>query len=197
MGVNTHYPSVFTIQTEDYLLTRRLELISKPATTNPNVARFMDFCNAADKGQAIIANKGFINMDLSHTYTPLEGMENAPPAYLAATENAKRLPTTLHFTSGSTQADERAVEDIKRIIKILAKPENRKKTVLLIGFTDNKGNPNQNIHLSIQRAQSIGTEFAKFGVSAETIGIGQALPIATNATAAGQNKNRRVEVWLK
>lgn len=196
VGVIAHYPSVFTIQTEDYLLTRRLALVTKPSSSNPNIARLLNFCNSMDKGQAIVANSGFVNMDLSTSFNQAV-VEDAPPAYITATADAKRIPTTLHFKLGSTQLDTRATEDIKRIIKILSKPENRQKKVLLIGFTDDKGNPNQNLALSNQRAQMVGTEFAKFGVLTESIGVGQALPIATNLTPAGQNKNRRVEVWLK
>jgi phosphate transport system substrate-binding protein len=82
-------------------------------------------------------------------------------------------------------------------MKILTLSQNREKSVLLIGFTDNVGNPTQNITLSTQRAASIQSEFAKFGVKTEIFGFGQALPIASNASLFGQNKNRRVEVWLK
>jgi phosphate transport system substrate-binding protein len=82
-------------------------------------------------------------------------------------------------------------------MKILTLSQNREKSVLWIGFTDNVGNPTQNITLSTQRAANIQSEFAKFGVKTETFGFGQALPIASNASSPGQNKNRRVEVWLK
>ena len=40
-------------------------------------------------------------------------------------------------------------------------------------------------------------EIAKFGIKTEVFGFGQALPIAANTGAIGQNKNRRVEVWIK
>jgi OmpA-OmpF porin, OOP family len=79
----------------------------------------------------------------------------------------------------------------------LSEPTSRQKQVELIGFTDNIGNPTQNLSLSTQRAQSIQTEFAKFGIKTEVYGFGQALPIATNTSGVGQNKNRRVEVWIK
>jgi outer membrane protein OmpA-like peptidoglycan-associated protein len=80
---------------------------------------------------------------------------------------------------------------------VLSSAENRQKSILLIGFTDNLGNPAKNITLSTQRAQSMQNEFAKFGVKTEIFGFGQALPIASNANPIGQDKNRRVEVWLK
>ena len=113
------------------------------------------------------------------------------------TNAAKRLPTTLHFQSGSKTPDVRATDDIKRIVNLLSEPSSRNKQVELIGFMDNVGNPTQNLTLSTERAQAIQTEFAKFGIKTEVFGFGQALPIAANTGAIGQNKNRRVEVWIK
>jgi phosphate transport system substrate-binding protein len=196
-GTMSLYPSVFTIQTEDYLLTRRLHLAHLASNSNTMAQRFIDFCKADDKGQKSVADAGFVNMNLHNTNDTQATLANAPPQYIAATTGATRLPTTLHFQSGSSLPDGKATDDIKRVIGILAEPANRAKQVLLIGFTDNVGNPTQNITLSSQRAQSIQTEFSKFGIKTETLGFGQALPIATNTAALGQNKNRRVEVWCK
>ena len=195
-GTAVLYPSPFTIQTEDYIFTRRLYLAHIATNNHPLIKQFLAFCEADDKGQKVIAELGFVNMNLHNadTHTTLG---NAPPQYLAATNGAKRLPTTLHFKSGSSMPDERATGDIRRIITLLAEPQNRQKQVVLIGFTDNVGNPTQNLSLSIKRAQSIQAEFAKFGLQSEILGFGQALPVATNTTALGQNKNRRVEAWMK
>jgi phosphate transport system substrate-binding protein len=196
VGTLVQYPSVFTIETEDYLLTRRLYLAHLATNSNPVIQQFIDFCEADDKGQKIVAESGFVNMNLHNADTHTI-IANAPPQYLVATSGAKRLPTTLHFQSGSSAPDVRAIDDIKRIINILAEPQNRQKKVLLIGFTDNVGNPTQNLTLSTQRAQSIQNEFSKFGIKTDVFGFGQALPIAANINAVGQNKNRRVEVWYR
>jgi phosphate transport system substrate-binding protein len=195
-GTSVHYPAVFTIQSEDYLLTRRLYLARASSNSSALVQRFIDFSLADDRGQMIVAESGFVNMNLHNTNQQIV-KENAPPQYIAATSGANRLPTALHFLSGNATPDERATDDIKRIIKILAEPQNRQKKVILIGFTDNIGNPTQNLALSKQRAQSIQAEFAKFGLSTDVFGFGQALPVAANTNAVGQNKNRRVEVWMK
>jgi phosphate transport system substrate-binding protein len=197
VGTAVQYPSVFTIQTEDYLLTRRLYLASSATTQNPMVNRFIAFCNADNGGQKAVAETGFVNMNLHNENTQQINLQNAPPQYIAATSGAKRLPTTLHFQTGSSAPDVRARDDMKRIMSILSEPQNRQKQVELIGFTDNVGNPTQNLTLSTQRAQTIQTEFAKFGLKTQVFGFGQAMPIANNETALNQNKNRRVEVWIK
>jgi phosphate transport system substrate-binding protein len=195
-GTAELYPSVFTIQTEDYLLTRRLYLAHALTNSNALTQRFLEFCAADDKGQKVVAETGFVNMNLHNADSQIINAD-APPQYLAATSGAIRLPTTLHFQSGSSAPDVRAIDDIKRVMAILAEPENRQKQIVLIGFTDNVGNPTQNLALSTQRAQRIQTEFSKFGIKTDIHGFGQALPIANNISALGQNKNRRVEVWSK
>ena len=197
LGTTVQYPSVFTIETEDYLLTRRLYLAHLPTNNNPVLSRFIEFCKADKKGQKVVAETGFVNLDLHTENTQQTAIANAPPQYLTATSGAKRLPTTLHFKSGSTAPDVRATDDIKRIIAVLSEPQNRQKQVILIGFTDNVGNPAQNLTLSTQRAQNIQNEFAKFGLRTQVFGFGQALPIVNNDTPANQNKNRRVEAWIK
>ena len=196
VGTTVQYPSVFTIETEDYLLTRRLYLAHLASNKNPFQRRFIEFCEADDKGQKVVADAGFVNMNL-HNADMHATIANAPPQYLAVTNAAKRLPTTLHFQSGSKNPDVRATDDIKRIVNLLSEPNSRNKQVELIGFTDNVGNPTQNLALSTERAQAIQTEFAKFGIRTDIFGFGQALPIAANTNAMGQNKNRRVEVWIK
>ena len=195
-GTQTLYPSPFSIQTEDYIFTRRLYLVNSSNNTDPLIKRFIAFCQSDEKGQKTVAETGFVNLNLHNTGDNVR-VANAPPQYLEATNGAVRLPTTLHFHSGSAMPDEKTIDDMNRIMNIVLEPQNRQKQVILIGFTDNTGNPTQNLSLSTKRAQSIQAELAKFGLQSQAFGFGQALPIATNTTASGQNKNRRVEAWLK
>ncbi len=196
-GTAVQYPSVFTIKSEDYLLTRRLYLGYLTTKNIDLVNRFIAFCNDDAKGQKTVLETGFVNRDLHSQGVAQNVVANAPPQYIAATNGATRLPTTLHFKSGSSAPDVRATDDMKRIMSILSEPQNRQKQVILIGFTDNVGSPTQNLSLSTQRAQSIQSEFAKFGLRTDVFGFGQALPIASNDSPLNQNKNRRVEVWMK
>lgn len=85
---------------------------------------------------------------------------------------------------------------------------NKDMDVAIKGYTDNQGWKNstaeesvqKNINLSLQRAQSVETYLKNCGVSAAQIksveGLGEANPVADNSTKAGQQQNRRVEVYL-
>lgn len=67
----------------------------------------------------------------------------------------------------------------------------------LWGHTDNVGSPEFNLRLSLQRAESVKSYLERQGVPAErmfTEGFGRTIPVASNRTAAGRARNRRVEM---
>ncbi len=64
------------------------------------------------------------------------------------------------------------------------------------GHTDNVGKPEKNKKLSEKRAQACRDYLISKGVAGDrivAIGYGDELPIASNDTAAGRQKNRRIE----
>lgn len=65
------------------------------------------------------------------------------------------------------------------------------------GFTDNKGTPQYNMTLSDKRAKTVRDFLVAQGVGTDAVttkGFGESNPVATNATAAGRQQNRRVEL---
>ena len=74
-----------------------------------------------------------------------------------------------------------------------------KTKVQVIGYTDNTGSAAYNDKLSMQRARAVANYLKLRGVSAARLmvyGYGENNPIASNATAAGREQNRRVEITL-
>jgi|GEM_PF-755211 len=66
-------------------------------------------------------------------------------------------------------------------------------------YTDNRGSRHYNKNLSQRRAQSVVNFLNKQGINLDRLvskGYGEALPIATNNTPAGQAQNRRVELHV-
>ena len=69
-------------------------------------------------------------------------------------------------------------------------------SIRLSGYTDNVGSDASNLKLSKARVNTVKAYLAKQGIGEDhvtAIGYGEADPIATNKTAAGRAKNRRVE----
>jgi outer membrane protein OmpA-like peptidoglycan-associated protein len=65
----------------------------------------------------------------------------------------------------------------------------------IYGHTDSRASDEYNIDLSQRRAQSVGDVARSVGASVERqLGFGERQPIASNGTAAGMAKNRRVEI---
>jgi len=69
----------------------------------------------------------------------------------------------------------------------------------IYGHTDSDGSDGYNLDLSNRRAQSVSSYLTSRSVSRARIateGFGESQPIATNATAAGKQQNRRVEIRI-
>lgn len=65
------------------------------------------------------------------------------------------------------------------------------------GFTDNVGNEDANLKLSVKRAQSVANYLEKKGISAERMlikGYGDTRPLTNNDSEEGRQKNRRIEI---
>ena len=73
------------------------------------------------------------------------------------------------------------------------------RTVLIEGFTDEVGSEESNLRLSERRAAAVQAALLERGVAPDRIrtrGYGEAYPVASNADAAGRQRNRRVEVVI-
>jgi outer membrane protein OmpA-like peptidoglycan-associated protein len=75
-----------------------------------------------------------------------------------------------------------------------------KTTLTVVGHTDNKGAPEYNQKLSQERALSVAHYLETKDVNPirlATLGKGEGSPIASNATEAGRQANRRVEIYVE
>lgn len=69
----------------------------------------------------------------------------------------------------------------------------------LSGHTDNVGSKERNLALSRERAEAVKAYLVSKGANAskiEAVGYGMSQPISSNKTAAGRQKNRRVEFYI-
>ncbi len=123
---------------------------------------------------------------------------DAPPGYADDVNGAAKLNIILHFRAGSTQLDNRALADLKRLVDLLHNSTYQGRHLLLFGFSDNFGGNRLNVRISKQRAQAVAEQLQSRGLVPTLVtGYGKALPIAPNETEEGREQNRRVEVWLR
>ena len=188
-------PTPFTVATEDYALSRRLYFYSPSTPSNPWVRELVEF-SLGPAGQEIVSKSGFIKQSIDpHRINVPAG---APEQYVALSQGAERLSLSLRFNSNESQLDTKASRDLDRLVAALLQPRFEKSQVLLIGFSDDSGDPSKDIERSKIFAEMVSGELEMRGVKAQAVeGVGSVLPIASNATKAGRSKNRRVEVWIK
>jgi glucose/mannose transport system substrate-binding protein len=124
--------------------------------------------------------------------------KDAPPGYADDVKGAAKLNIIFHFRPGSTQLDNKALADLKRLVDLLHSPTYQGRRLLLFGFSDNYGGNRMNLRISKERANSVAAQLQSHGlVSSLVTGYGKALPIAPNEAEEGREQNRRVEVWLR
>lgn len=187
-------PSPFTVATEDYPLSRRLFFYLAPTGDNRMARELVEFALEND-GQQVVEAHGFISQRVAPQRVALS--PNAPKEYESLTRDALRLSVNFRFRPGSGLLDGKAQRDLRRVTDYLAQAENRSRQVLLFGFTDARGSPEQNLRLSQQRAQEIARELQARGIQTRVVrGFGPANPVAADDSPSGQERNRRVEIWV-
>ncbi|NCD68336.1 OmpA family protein [Mucilaginibacter agri] len=102
----------------------------------------------------------------------------------------------LEFDLGKSTIREKSYPTLNRVAALLVE---KNFSLKLAGHTDNTGSAALNLSLSKDRAEAIKAYLVAQGANAsriEATGYGQTQPIASNKTAAGRQKNRRVEFSL-
>lgn len=132
---------------------------------------------------------------------------NAKDMHISRLQNAIKVSinSELLFPSGKWNMSERAKASIAKVAKILA--PHQKTKVVVNGYTDNtpigpglmKEGVTSNLILSQKRADTVMQYMISQGVNPSLVsaqGLGEADPVASNATAEGRAQNRRVELTL-
>jgi len=194
-GSSPLLPTPFTVSTEDYPISRRLYFYIPATTQNKWTRRFVEFALSAI-GQSVVGSSGFISQTVEKTKPELP--KEASRTYVKQTSGAFRLNLDFRFNKGVSQLDNKALRDLDRVIQFLAKQGNEGKELVLLGFADNTGTKAGNLTLSKERANAVADKLKARGIKPTLVtGYGQELPVASNETEPGREKNRRVEVWIR
>lgn len=208
-------PTVFNVKTEEYPLARRLYLYTTGKPINQTATGLLNYA-LSEPAQTVISRVGFIDQSILGKSLDEQG-QRATNAILQADANmdlikdmltlfrkAERLSTTFRFNTGSSTLDVKALQDIKRIGKLLSEKNTAlsNRDVYLVGFSDSVGGFGNNLNLAKKRAQQVADELNEVIPSTvknrlHVTGYGELSPVACNTNVAGQSKNRRVEIWVK
>ena len=110
------------------------------------------------------------------------------------------LPNAILFDPGKATLKRPTSTELNHIVSVL-KSKHTNKQIDVLGHTDSdpikKSRWKDNWELSAQRALGVVRYLVSHGIAKDKIravGCGAARPIASNATASGKAKNRRVEI---
>ncbi len=194
-GTTALLPNRLTVATEDYPLARRLFLYTPDQPDNPHVRKFAEFA-LSKSGQDIVRQHGFIELNVQTS--KVAAKSDAPDEYSRLTANAQRLSLNFRFLPGAHKLDNKAVRDMDRVIEFVENARAANHSILLFGFSDSVGDESINLKLSRDRANAVADELTKRGVKlAHVSGYGSSLPVSSNASKEGRDRNRRVEIWIK
>lgn len=122
-------------------------------------------------------------------------------ADLKAHQTARGLELTLAsdllFNTGSATLKPGATLQLNRLGDFMQ--GNPKTRIIIEGYTDNRGSEMYNQMLSERRAQAVASSLEGQGIPNDrmrTVGRGKEYPVASNASSAGRQQNRRVDIVL-
>jgi outer membrane protein OmpA-like peptidoglycan-associated protein len=114
--------------------------------------------------------------------------------HVALTSNEITVKGVVHFGTSDAVIKLDGEQLLDEVVDVLLRnPQVRR--VRVEGHTDNRGNADQNLVLSRNRAQAVVAYLVKQGVSPQRLeaeGFGAGQPLVPNVTPANRNRNRRV-----
>ena len=159
-----------------------------------------DKCPNTVAGSTVDVNGCAVDLDDDN-----DGVKNSvdkcPNTPAGAAVNVDGCPAivNLHINFANNSAEIAAVSDnaLAQYAKFLTDYPNYSANI--VGYTDSRGSASYNQKLSQKRAEAVVKALVKRGVKPSQLkssGMGEANPIADNATADGRAQNRRIEAEL-
>lgn len=113
------------------------------------------------------------------------------------TDGHVRVESAVIFETGSAVIDDQFTQVLGLGVAVMS--INPQVNMVIEGHTDDRGDADLNLDLSIERAKAVQEWISARGISPErftVLGKGEAEPIADNTTDEGRQANRRIEVDL-
>jgi outer membrane protein OmpA-like peptidoglycan-associated protein len=200
---NSRIEALNTERAEVVSQARMREVANAEAATSRAEAATSDAEDRADRSAGIAANAVADSARSDAARMAAEARTAALTAELKDYEQTKTdlgvtlILRDLQFASASDVLTAGAQGRLTPLATFLAKqPEAR---IRIAGHTDSQGAESYNQDLSARRANSVGAYLTSTGVDAgriNTVGLGESVPLSSNATAAGRAINRRVEITI-
>jgi len=180
---------------------RDAQLAQLRAEAARSAARDADAQAEAARRQAILSQQSaeYAQQQARSAQSRTEQLE-AELRELYATKSDRGIVITMNdvlFDTGSANLRPGGMRLVARIATFLR--EYPERTLAIEGFTDSVGDDAYNQALSERRADAVRVALMDSGIQSNRIvtrGYGEAFPVASNDTAEGRQRNRRVEIVI-
>lgn len=190
-------PDAVGIGSEDYPLMRRLYFHTGQLVTA--LGRSFAVWVMSDAGQAVVATSEFQALRLAAPTGLVAAAPELPEDYRIVAGNAARLATSLRFATGLDWLDSRSRADLDRLAALLKRPENARRKLVLVGFTQpDVKSPLEAEEKSRERAERVAAQLRLLDAPVIQVrGFGGRLPLADPARPDARYRNERIEIWLR
>lgn len=190
-------PDAVGIGSEDYPLVRRLYFHTGQLVTA--LGRSFAVWAMSDAGQAVVANSEFQTLRLAAPTELVAATPGLPEDYRNVAGNAVRLATSLRFATGLDWLDSRSRADLDRLAALLKRPENARRKLVLVGFTQpDVRSPLEAEEKSRERAEQVAAQLRLLEAPVIQVrGFGGRLPLADPTRPNARYRNERIEIWLR
>jgi len=133
--------------------------------------------------------------DKCPTVPGVASQQGCPEISQEVTKTVNYSAQNIYFAFGSTKLLPKSFTGLNEVVKVLN--NNPALKLKIDGHTDNIGSDEYNMTLSNGRANAVKSYLMSKGIADNRLqaeGFGESNPVADNKTAAGRQKNRRVEM---
>ncbi|MBI3219552.1 MAG: OmpA family protein [Bacteroidetes bacterium] len=158
--------------------------------------------STADSWISVSSYLGEGTPELTETYILVIVEKSLMDQVISAADISSNIKSSGHvalyilFDTGLATIKSESKNGIEQIALTLKKDPALK--VFIVGHTDNQGNFESNLKLSVDRANAVVLALtSQFGIPASQLvskGVGSLCPVSTNETEEGRKQNRRVEL---
>lgn len=209
------FPMAESLKAEDYPLTMPLFLYMPQRRQAPMMRDFLSWLRTPE-AQLVVRRSGFVDPATVPIALSQQGQRFANAIALAGDgvslnelqrmvdvmKPRTRLSTTFRFEAGSSRLDAQSRSGLGDLAQGMRAGRYDGRELMLLGFSDGRGDAESNKRLSLERAKSVERALGAAlnglpeDVTVTVDAFGEALPMGCDDTTWGRKLNRRVELWV-